>query len=74
MSCVLDVSRLIGEKINSYKVIVDKSTVTVGTADKVKKVISEKAKCDFDVVSNPEFLREGFAVFLINDEQKIIFS
>jgi UDPglucose 6-dehydrogenase len=62
LSYVLDVSRLIGEKINSYKVIVDKSTVPVGTADKVKKVISKKAKCDFDVVSNPEFLREGFAV------------
>ena len=62
LSYVLDVSRLIGEKINSYKVIVDKSTVPVGTADKVKKVILQKAKCDFDVVSNPEFLREGFAV------------
>ena len=62
LSYVLDVSRLIGEKINSYKVIVDKSTVPVGTSDKVKKVISKKAKCDFDVVSNPEFLREGFAV------------
>ena len=62
LSYVLDVSRLIGEKINSYKVIVDKSTVPVGPADKVKKVISKKAKCDFDVVSNPEFLREGFAV------------
>ena len=62
LSYVLDVSRLIGEKIKSYKVIVDKSTVPVGTADKVKKVILKKAKCDFDVVSNPEFLREGFAV------------
>ena len=62
LSYVLDVSRLIGEKIKSYKVIVDKSTVPVGTADKVKKVILQKAKCDFDVVSNPEFLREGFAV------------
>tara|TARA_Y200000002_G_scaffold150198_2_gene124156 strand:+ start:17475 stop:18773 length:1299 start_codon:yes stop_codon:yes gene_type:complete len=62
LSHVLDVSRLIGEKINSYKLIVNKSTVPVGTTNKVKKVISKKAKCDFDVVSNPEFLREGFAV------------
>ncbi len=62
LSYVLNVSKLIGEKIKDYKVIVDKSTVPVGTADKVKETISQLAKCDFDVVSNPEFLREGFAV------------
>ena len=62
LSYVLDVSSEIGKKIKSYKVIVDKSTVPVGTAEKVKAVISENANCDFDVVSNPEFLREGFAV------------
>ena len=62
LSYVLNVSKEIGLKIKSYKVIVDKSTVPVGTADKVKDVISQNAQCAFDVVSNPEFLREGFAV------------
>ena len=62
LSYVLNVSKEIGRKIQSYKVIVDKSTVPVGTADKVKEVIAQNAQCAFDVVSNPEFLREGFAV------------
>ncbi len=59
---VLGVSDEIGKKIKSYKVIVDKSTVPVGTAEKVQATIAKNAGCDFDVVSNPEFLREGFAV------------
>ncbi len=59
---VLGVSEEIGKLITQYRVIVDKSTVPVGTADKVKEIISKNAKSDFDVVSNPEFLREGFAV------------
>ncbi len=62
LSYVLNVSEEIGKKIKSYKVIVDKSTVPVGTSEKVYKAISKNATCDFDVVSNPEFLREGFAV------------
>lgn len=62
LSYVLNVSEEIGKKITDYKVIVDKSTVPVGTAEKVFKVISKNAKSEFDVVSNPEFLREGFAV------------
>jgi UDPglucose 6-dehydrogenase len=62
LSYVLNVSKEIGKLIRQYKVIVDKSTVPVGTAEKVRQVISENAQCDFDVVSNPEFLREGFAV------------
>jgi UDPglucose 6-dehydrogenase len=62
LSYVLNVSEEIGRKMQSYKVIVDKSTVPVGTADKVKEVIAQNAQCAFDVVSNPEFLREGFAV------------
>ena len=62
LSYVLNVSKLIGEKIKEYKVIVDKSTVPVGTAEKVKETISENTQCNFDVVSNPEFLREGYAV------------
>lgn len=62
LSYVLGVASEIGKKIQSYKVIVDKSTVPVGTADKVTEVISKHTNVDFDVVSNPEFLREGFAV------------
>jgi len=62
LSYVLNVSEEIGKKIKEYKVIVDKSTVPVGTAEKVRTVIAKNAKCAFDVVSNPEFLREGFAV------------
>ncbi len=62
LSYVLGVSDNIGQLITEYKVIVDKSTVPVGTAEKVRETIAKNAKCDFDVVSNPEFLREGFAV------------
>lgn len=62
LSYILKVSEEIGRKIKDYKIIVDKSTVPVGTADKVFEVIAKNASCDFDVVSNPEFLREGFAV------------
>lgn len=59
---VLGVAEEIGAYITSYKVIVDKSTVPVGTADLVHDTIAKDCKTDFDVVSNPEFLREGFAV------------
>ena len=62
LSYVLGVADQIGEKIKDYKVIVDKSTVPVGTAEKVHHSIAKNASCDFDVVSNPEFLREGYAV------------
>ena len=62
LSYVLNVAKELGEIISDYKVIVDKSTVPVGTAEKVTAAIQENAKVDFDVVSNPEFLREGFAV------------
>lgn len=62
LSYVLDVSDKIGKYITSYKVIVDKSTVPVGTAEKVTATIAQHANTAFDVVSNPEFLREGFAV------------
>ena len=62
LSYVLDVAGKIGEMITEYKVIVDKSTVPVGTADKVDAKIKENATVDFAVVSNPEFLREGFAI------------
>lgn len=59
---VLGVADEIGKLISDYKVIVDKSTVPVGTSDKVRAAIAKNAQCEFDVVSNPEFLREGFAV------------
>jgi UDPglucose 6-dehydrogenase len=59
---ILGVADDLGKLITDYKVIVDKSTVPVGTAAKVHARIATNAKVDFDVVSNPEFLREGFAV------------
>ncbi|MBC8046250.1 MAG: UDP-glucose/GDP-mannose dehydrogenase family protein [Fimbriimonadaceae bacterium] len=59
---ILDVAEQLGKLITSYKIIIDKSTVPVGTADKVKKLIAKNCKCEFDVISNPEFLREGMAV------------
>ena len=62
LSYVLGVADQLGKIMTSYKVIVDKSTVPVGTADKVRDAIAANASVDFDVVSNPEFLREGFAV------------
>ncbi|PTX60420.1 UDPglucose 6-dehydrogenase [Kordia periserrulae] len=62
LSYVLGVAENIGKLMTDYKVIVDKSTVPVGTAEKVTAVVAKHATVDFDVVSNPEFLREGFAV------------
>ncbi|MCT4582644.1 MAG: UDP-glucose/GDP-mannose dehydrogenase family protein [Flavobacteriales bacterium] len=62
LSYILGVAEQLGEMITDYKVIVDKSTVPVGTAEKVTAAIAQKTTVEFDVVSNPEFLREGFAV------------
>jgi UDPglucose 6-dehydrogenase len=59
---VLGVADHLGKIMKGYKVIVNKSTVPVGTADKVKAAIAKNYKGEFDVVSNPEFLREGVAV------------
>lgn len=59
---VKSVAESIGKNIKEYKVIVDKSTVPVGTGDCVTDIIKKYYKGDFDVVSNPEFLREGSAV------------
>ena len=62
LSYVLKVAGDIGAMMTEYKVVVNKSTVPVGTADKVRETIAAKTDIPFDVVSNPEFLREGFAV------------
>ena len=64
---VLSVARTIGENMNEYRIVIDKSTVPVGTADKVKAEIARqlarrKLPLEFDVVSNPEFLKEGAAI------------
>ena len=63
LSYILNVADKLGDIITSYKVIIDKSTVPVGTAERVSSVLSNKLDQSlFDVVSNPEFLREGVAV------------
>lgn len=62
LSYVLGVADQLGKIIKDYKIIVNKSTVPVGTAEKVTASVAKNAKVGFDVVSNPEFLREGFAV------------
>jgi UDPglucose 6-dehydrogenase len=64
---VLTVARTIGENLNQYAIVMTKSTVPVGTADKVKAEVTaalaaRKAEVEFDVVSNPEFLKEGAAI------------
>jgi UDPglucose 6-dehydrogenase len=59
---ILGVANDLGKIITDYKVIIDKSTVPVGTAEKVQAAIAKNATVPFDVVSNPEFLREGVAV------------
>ncbi len=59
---ILKVADDLGHIMEQYAVIIDKSTVPVGTAEKVSAAIAKNAKVDFDVVSNPEFLREGVAV------------
>jgi UDPglucose 6-dehydrogenase len=73
LSYVYSVAKDIAKYINNYKVIIDKSTVPVGTAEKVKRIILENnPKADFDVVSNPEFLREGAAVKDFQNPDRIV--
>lgn len=62
LSYVLATAQKIGFLLNNYKIIVNKSTVPVGTAERVHQVIAQNTNTPFDVVSNPEFLREGSAV------------
>ncbi len=59
---ILGVAENLGKIMKEYKVIIDKSTVPVGTSDKVREMVLKNATTEFDVVSNPEFLREGVAV------------
>lgn len=62
LSYVLGVAEQLGKIMKDYKVIINKSTVPVGTAERTKAAIAKNATVEFDVVSNPEFLREGVAV------------
>ena len=74
LTAVEDVAQAIGQHMNDYKVVVNKSTVPVGTANRIQKIIKENQVKDipFDVVSNPEFLREGAAVKDFENPDRII--
>ena len=74
MKYVIEVAKTIGKNLNDYKVIVDKSTVPVGTAEKVSREIKKnlKKKIEFDVVSNPEFLKEGAAIKDFQNPDRIV--
>jgi len=77
LTAVLEVAKTIGQNMNGYKVVVDKSTVPVGTGRKVAATIQNElndrgANFDFDVVSNPEFLREGKAVHDFTHPDRIV--
>lgn len=62
LSYILGVAEQLGKIMTGYKIIIDKSTVPVGTADLVREAVAKNYSGEFDIVSNPEFLREGFAV------------
>jgi UDPglucose 6-dehydrogenase len=74
LTAVKAAAKTIGRYMNSYKIVVNKSTVPVGTADLVKKIIeqNQQEKIEFDVVSNPEFLREGAAVKDFENPDRIV--
>jgi UDPglucose 6-dehydrogenase len=72
LSYILGAAKDIGPLLKNYAVIVNKSTVPVGTAEKVRAAIEKEAKTNFDVVSNPEFLREGLAVSDFMNPNRIV--
>jgi UDPglucose 6-dehydrogenase len=74
MSAVWEVAKNIGKYINSYKIIINKSTVPVGSGNKVAEIIKQnmKKKINFDVISNPEFLREGSAIYDFMNPDRIV--
>ncbi len=74
LTAVQAAAKTIGRYMNSYKIVVNKSTVPVGTADLVKKIIeqNQQEKMEFDVVCNPEFLREGAAVKDFENPDRIV--
>lgn len=69
---VLAVAKDIGKNLDHYAVIVNKSTVPVGTVERVAETIKQNGGKDFDVVSNPEFLREGFAVYDFMNPDRVV--
>lgn len=69
---ILGVAKDLGKYLKQYALIIDKSTVPVGTAEKVNAVIAENASVQYDVVSNPEFLKEGVAVDDFMDPDRIV--
>jgi UDPglucose 6-dehydrogenase len=77
LTAVYEVAEEIGKAINGYKVVVNKSTVPVGTGQKVKAIIREEIQkrgedIDFDMVSNPEFLRQGSAVYDFTHMDRVV--
>lgn len=72
LSYVKKAAEEIGKSLNGYKIIINKSTVPIGTGDLVSQIIKKYYKGDFEVVSNPEFLREGTAVFDCQNPDRIV--
>ncbi len=73
LSAVLSVAKQLGTCLPAhYCVVIDKSTVPVGTAEQVRQAIGENARTSFDVVSNPEFLREGYAVKDFMEPERVV--
>jgi UDPglucose 6-dehydrogenase len=72
LSYVKSAAEMIGKAMNGYKVIVDKSTVPIGTGDVVERIIKENYSGEFDVVSNPEFLKEGTAIEDFSKPDRIV--